>query len=312
MPAPGATTIGRSYRRVVRGRAFLAMVVANIMLAFGPLLVRLADVSPIGSGFWRLAFAAPMLLLLCRFTGQPILRVPRRTLIALISGGIFFAADLATWHSGIVRTKLANATLFGNIAVFTFSAYGLIVARRLPDRGQAAAIILAAVGTMLLLGRSYQLSARFLQGDLLCIAAGLCYTVYLINVGQARSSLQPLPTLAIITVAGVLPMLLLALAFDETVWPHFWWPLILLALGSQVIGQGLLVYAVGLLSPIIVGLGFLIQPLVSAIIGIFIYGERLAVADISGGVAIATALVLVRRSDTSLPAKPVAGDRVRD
>ena len=112
------------------GRAFLAMVAANIILAFGPLLVRLADVSPLGSGFWRLALAAPVLVLLCRITRQPLLRVPRGTLIALVLGGIFFAADLATWHSGIVRTKLANATLFGNIATFTFSAYGLIVARR--------------------------------------------------------------------------------------------------------------------------------------------------------------------------------------
>jgi drug/metabolite transporter (DMT)-like permease len=291
---------------VTRGRAFAAMVVANILLAFGPLLVRMADVSPIGSGFWRLALAAPMLLILCRVAGQPIPRMPRGILIALLVGGCFFAADLATWHSGIIRTKLANATLFGNIATFTFSAYGLILARRLPNRGQTGALILAGIGTALLLGRSYELSARFLHGDLLCIAAGLLYTGYLINVGRARNILQPLPALAIVTLAGVLPMLLLALAMGETVWPHNWWPLILLALGSQVIGQGLLVYAVGLLPPIVVGLGFLIQPLVAAIIGILIYAERLAPADIAGAIAIAAALILVRKADSPPLAKPAA------
>jgi drug/metabolite transporter (DMT)-like permease len=298
-----------SQSQTVGGRAFLAMVVANIVLAFGPLLVRMADISPVGSGFWRLALAAPVLLLLCKFAGQPITRMPRGTFVALILGGIFFAADLAAWHSGIVRTKLANATLFGNIAVFTFSAYGLIIARRLPNRGQAAAILLAAIGTMLLLGRSYELSPRLLHGDLFCIVAGLCYTIYLIAIGKARNILQPLPTLAIVTAAGAVPMLVLAFALGETVWPHAWWPLILLALGSQVVGQGLLVYAVGLLSPMAVGLGFLIQPLVAAILGMVLYREQMGIADIAGGVAIAVALVLVRKGDSPAPAKPVARDR---
>jgi drug/metabolite transporter (DMT)-like permease len=290
----------------------MAMVVANVVLAFGPSLVRMADISPTGSGFWRLVLAAPVLLLLCKLAGQPVRRMPRNTLIALVIGGIFFAADLAAWHSGIVRTKLANATLFGNIAVFTFSAYGLVLARRLPNRGQATALALAAIGTILLLGRSYEQSSRFLQGDMFCIAAGLFYTVYLIGVGQARSILQPLPTLAVATVAGVVPMLALAFALGESVWPHVWWPLILLALGSQVIGQGLLVYAVGPLSPMVIGLGFLIQPLVAATLGVMLYGERLTIADMSGGMAIAAALVLVRKGDSSPPAKPVAGDRTPD
>jgi len=299
-------------RQTVRARAFVAMVAANLALAFGPLLVRLADVSPIGSGFWRLALAVPVLVLLCRFSGEPIRPMPRATLIALILGGMFFAADLATWHSGIVRTKLANATLFGNIAVFTFSAYGLIRARHRPDRSQTVALVLATFGTMLLVGRSYELSPRFLHGDLLCIFAGLCYTVYLINIGQARNILQPLPALTIVTAAGALPMLALAFALGGTVWPHVWWPLILLALGSQVIGQGLLVYAMGVLPPIVIGLGFLIQPLAAAALGILIYDERLAIADIAGGIAIAVALVLARKGDSSSPAKPVAGHPAGD
>ncbi|RYY11057.1 MAG: EamA family transporter, partial [Alphaproteobacteria bacterium] len=37
------------------------MVVANIALAFGPWLVRLADTGPVASGFWRIALAAPIL-----------------------------------------------------------------------------------------------------------------------------------------------------------------------------------------------------------------------------------------------------------
>ena len=56
-------------------------------------------------------------------------------------GGLFFAADLAAWHEGILSTKLANATLFGNFASFLFAIYGFILLRRLPrpDAGSGAA-----------------------------------------------------------------------------------------------------------------------------------------------------------------------------
>lgn len=299
--APAAAALHR------RSRAFAAMILSNICLAVGPLMVRLADVSPVGSGFWRLALAAPILILLCRFARQPIPRMSRGMLIALLLGGIFFAADLAAWHSGILQTKLANATLFGNIATFTFSAYGMIMARRLPGRWQAIAMLLAAVGTMLLLGRSYELSPRYLHGDLLCIVAGLFYTGYLIVIGKARSSLQPLPTLAITTLAGIGPMLLIALATGQSIWPQDWWPLVLLALGSQVIGQGLLVYAVGALPPLVIGLGLLIQPLMAAVIGATFYDERLAAPDIIGGLVIAAALVLVRREPAPLAKQQPSG-----
>ena len=51
------------------------------------------------------------------------------------------------------------------------------------------------------------------------------------------------------------------------------------AVGSQVIGQGLLVYAIGALPPLVVGLALLTQPAISALIGWFAYGERLSPLD---------------------------------
>ena len=215
------------------------------MLAFGPWLVRLADVGPLASGFWRLGLAAPILLLLTRVARQPIPRMPRAMWTGLGVGGLFFAADLGAWHTGILHTKLANATLFGNSASFFFAAYGFIVARRLPGRNQAAALVLAVVGVALLLGRSYELSRQNLLGDLLCLLAGLFYTGYLIAIDRARGALQPWPALAISTCAGLAPLLAFAMLSGDPVLPHHWTPLILLAIGSQVIGQGLMVYAIG-------------------------------------------------------------------
>jgi drug/metabolite transporter (DMT)-like permease len=288
--------------------AFLAMLLANVALAFGPTLVRMAQVSPIGSGFWRLALAAPVLLLLTVGTRQPIPRMPRKLWAWLLVGGIFFAADLAAWHIGIVRTKLANAALFANLTTFTFAAYGLIIARSLPTRSQVVALVLAAIGTIVLIGRSYELSPQYLIGDLLCITAGLFYTGYLIAIEKVRGVLAPLPALAISTLTGLVPLWLFAWGAGQEIWPRSWGPLVLLALGSQVIGQGLLVYAVGRLPPLVVGMGFLIQPLMGAVLGSTLYGEQLGPADMIGGMAVAAALVLARRGS----AAPLANRSARD
>jgi drug/metabolite transporter (DMT)-like permease len=61
-----------------------------------------------------------------------------------------------------------------------------------------------------------------------------------------------------------------------------------------VIGQGLLVYAIGALPPLVVGLTLLTQPAISALVGWLAYGETLSPIDWIGAAAIAAALVLVR------------------
>src|SRR3546814_1644739 len=88
----------------------ISLLGGNMVLAVGAPLVRLADTGPIATGFWRMAIALPFLALLgWREMGG---RMPPRAAIGVaMATGLFFALDLAAWHMGIVRTKVANATL---------------------------------------------------------------------------------------------------------------------------------------------------------------------------------------------------------
>ena len=283
--------------------AFAALVVANVALAFGPWFVRLADTGPVASGFWRIALAAPLLVALAYASGARPVRLPPKLWWALVAGGVCFAADLASWHLGILRTTLANATLFGNSATLIFPIYGFLVARAWPTRAQGLALGLATVGAVLLMGRSYQLDPRNLTGDLLCLLAGVLYTVYFICMARARDTMAPLPALALSTLASVGPLLLFAWVLGERIWPGDWTPLLGLALASQVFGQGLMIYALGKLSPLVVGIALLIQPVVAGAVGWIVYDERLGAPDLLGIALVAAALVLVRRG----PAVAAAG-----
>ncbi|MDB5691221.1 MAG: family transporter [Alphaproteobacteria bacterium] len=281
--------------------AFPALIAGNLVLALGPWMVRLADVGPVASGFWRMGLAVPLLLLLARHQAGPKL-APSRGLVVLLSlAGLFFAADLAAWHVGIRMTKLANASLFGNSSSILLVIYGFLRLKRLPRPVQAAALACAAIGAALLLGSSWEMSPEHFTGDLFTMLAGLFYTFYLIVVDRARRVMKPMPVLAIATTAGALPLLLFALLVGDQVAPHDWAPLVALAFGSQVIGQGLLVYAVGYLSPVVVGLGLLAQPAAGAVIGRLVYGETMSLADWAGAILIGGALILIRLPERTPP-----------
>ena len=288
--------------------AFIALLVGNLALACGPFLVRNSGVGPVAAGFWRLALALPFLWAIAAMFRQPV-HWPKRSLtLAVALAAMFFAADLAAWHAGILLTKLGNATLFGNISSFFFAAWGLWLVRKWPSTLQSAGLGLAALGCGLLMWGSAELSAANLRGDLLAVLAGLLYTFYLILVERTRGQLQPLPLLFLASLFGAIALLPVSLAMGERIFPDDWTGLIALAVCSQLIGQGLLVYALGHVPPLVVGIAMLTQPALSALLGWIYYGETLSVRDWLGAAMIVAALILVKLKPKGEPAlhEPVA------
>ena len=281
-------------RQRYQSLAFIALLVGNLALACGPFLVRNSGVGPVAAGFWRLAIAVPFLWAIAWMFRQPA-HMPRKPIaIAIGVAALFFAADLAAWHAGILMTKLGNATLFGNISSFFFAAWGLWLVRKWPTGIQAAALSLAALGCGLLMWGSAELSSANLRGDLLAALAGLLYTGYLILVERTRGELQPLPLLFLASLIGAAFLLPAAIIAGERIVPDDWTGLVALALCSQLVGQGLLVYALGHVPPLIVGIAMLTQPALSALLGWVYYGEMLTGRDWLGAAMIVMALIMVR------------------
>jgi len=278
-------------------RHLLALLGGNVMLALGPWSVRLADSGPVAAGFWRLALAVPFLALLARTSRQALVGLPGGVMLAVAGAGIFFALDLASWHIGIGATRLANATLFGNSGSILLMAWGLIAVRRLPSRGETLAVIAAVGGAVMLMGRSLEIDARSFHGDLLCLLAGLFYTVYIVLLQRARTRLGNWSLLFWASLFGAPLLLAVAVMLGEPVWPRNWWPLIALMLGSQVVGQGLLVYSLRHFSPLLIGLSLLTQPAVAVLAGWFAFGEVLSPWDGIGMTLVCVALVLAKAVD---------------
>ena len=279
---------------IVTGRwAFAALLGGNMALSIGAMLVRLADTGPTASAFWRMTLAAPVLLFLAwRETGGRM--PPRPAMLVAAAAGIFFALDLATWHIGILQTKVANATLFGNCASLLLVIWGIFLSRTLPRGWQALAILLAFAGSALLMGQSYELSPDYLVGDLLSLLAGVLYTGYVILMQRVRGTIGAWSALAIASLVCPPILLSTALAMNEVIMPHNWTPLLLLALTSQIVGQGLMIWSLPRFSPLVIGLTLLVQPAIAALAGWIMFNELLGPVDLFGGLLVGAALVLIR------------------
>lgn len=275
----------------------VGLLLANLALAFGPFLVRLADTGPVAAGFWRLALALPLLALLCLREAPAQRRLGGITLALVIGAGLFFGLDIASWHIGIEATRLGNAALFGNAGSVILMAWGLIAAGRPPRALELAAIVAALGGAALLLGGSLEISQGNFTGDLLCILAGLFYAFYILMLRPARARLGQFTLLTCATAAGMPILLGIALMRGETIMPTDWTPLIVLALGSQVFGQGLLIYSLRHFPPLVIGLALLTQPAISAALGWMAFHETLGAGDIGGMLLLAGALVIARVAD---------------
>ena len=292
--ADATTTNSDSRRTWPRWLLMLALLGGNVALALGPWFVRLADTGPVSSGFWRLALALPFVFWLAQAQGERPLAVGRRALVLLAFAGIAFALDLASWHVGIGLTRMGNATLFGNSGSLILMAWTFVALRRLPRSGEAGAIILALGGAAILLGRSLEISPDTLLGDLFCLLAGALYAVYLIVLQRQRGALGSWTILFWSSLAGAPLLLVLALGVGEQVWPQNWWPLVTLAVLGQLVGQGLLVFALRHFSAVVIGLALLTQPAVGALAGWLVFDETMTWLDLLGMAMLGGALVLAR------------------
>ncbi|MET4132793.1 MAG: EamA family transporter [Alphaproteobacteria bacterium HGW-Alphaproteobacteria-7] len=271
-----------------------ALLGGNIALALGPWFVREADTGPVSAGFWRLFLALPFLVVLARANGQRLGGMGAKTLALVALGAVTFALDLASWHIGIGMTRLGNATLFGNAGSIVLLFWGFIAARMLPKGLEWLAIVFALAGAAILMGRSLEISTATLVGDLFCLAAGLLYAVYLLTLQRARGVFGSWSLLVWVCIFGSPVLLAIALLLGEPVWPTDWTPVVGLFIVSQLLGQGLMVYALRYFPPLVIGLALLTQPAVASLYGWLAFGEVLSVADIVGMVLVGAALAVSR------------------
>jgi drug/metabolite transporter (DMT)-like permease len=300
----------------VRLRAgLLALFVGAFCIASSAIWVRLSELGPVATAFWRVALALPLLWAWAARVSLPgHLEAGRRFGWPLAAAGVCFAGDLALWHGSIVLTSVANATLLANFApVFVTLAVWLLSGRR-PHARFLLALAVALAGTIVLVGSSIGTvssapsSGRApategtlrLIGDALGIGTAMFYAAYQLFVARVRSAVSTASVMAWSSLACAAVLLPVAVASGETLLPatlYGWTILAGLALASHVAGQSLIAHAIAHLTPTLASVGLLLQPVVAAVFAWQVLGEPVGALQVAGGTIVLAGIWLAIRAE---------------
>jgi len=283
--------------------AFVALLTGAVGIAFAPIFVRLSEVGPGATAFYRVLFALPVLWL-WRLRERACPGAPRRPSVAaeyrqLAVAGLLFAGDLALWHWSIKLTSVANATLFANFAPIFVTLGARILFSEKITASFLVGMALALAGAALVVGNGLRLTAGHLPGDLAGLATALFYGGYMLGVKSLRRSFSTATIMAWSGLAACPALFLVALASGERLAPAHatgWSVLLALALVSQVGGQSLIAYAFAHLPASFSSLGLLLQPAVAAFLAWGILGEPLGLLQCFGGTVVLCGIAIAGRA----------------
>lgn len=265
-----------------------AMLIAGaIAIGFAPIGLRLSAFEPQATGFWRFAFALPLIALVIKAQGG---RIGRPSPMALLAG-TFFGLDIAFWHASLVMTSVANATFLVNLGNAAVGLVAWVVLRERPARIWLVALAMALTGAFMLSRGAANAGGAALSGDLLAMVAAVMVGLYLFFAKLARRESGAMPVLFWSTATTLAVSAIACGVRGETLIPPdvswFTWPLAL-AIVAHVIGQGLIIAGVGATPAALAGLLLLIQPVAAALAAWPLFGEALTTMQLAG-----CALVLV-------------------
>lgn len=281
--------------------ALIALIGSAVVLGFAPILVRLTETGPAAAGFWRFAFALPLLLALTarpRFLAGGGEGVGRPTKWMLIAA-VFFVMDLSFWHYGIVMTSVANATVLCNLTPVVVTLFGWIVFKETPKRLFMLALGLAMGGAFAMAaGADGRQGSNPPLGDLFSVSVALWYAGYFLAVKIARATHSALRITFWATLVGAPLLLGVALALGESVIPAGpgGWAACAAMGVMHVAGQGGVAWALGRLPTALTSVVILVQPVVAALLGWLVFAETMTPIQMLGGVGVLVAVVLAQWS----------------
>ncbi len=300
---------------------YLVLVVGVLIASTASIMITGAlalGLSPLTIAAGRVVLASLILTPLAWGRAGPALRqVTRRDLWLALAAGACLAAHFATWISSLAYTSVASSTaLVTTNPVFVALATWLIYRERL-SLGTWVGVLLTVGGSLLIaLSDSNGSSGATapLLGDGLALLGALAVSGYFLLGRQLRTRLALLPYIWLVYTATAIGLLgVMALAGQSLLGlPPMGYILILgLALGPQLLGHTAFNWAIKYLSPTLVTVAILGEPLGSTALALAIFHQPLQPLQLIGGAVllggIAVATLAERQAAAPTPPLEVRG-----
>jgi drug/metabolite transporter (DMT)-like permease len=265
----------------------LSLAIGILCISFSPILVKLADASPIVSAFYRMLLAWLILAPYCLLKVK--LKLSLKDLLPALIGGVVFAGDIAVWNMSLMTTSATISTLVANLAPVWVGLMSYLLFKRKSGLLFWAGTLIAIAGMVVLVGFTNILHLQINLGLILAFVASLLYAIYILIT---KDILQRIDTLTFMfwSMLASCVFLLIICGFQHANLLHYvastWYYFIAMGLICQLIGWITINYAIMHLAATKVAITLLLQTVIAGFLATMLLNEKLAIKEIAGSVIV--------------------------
>lgn len=175
------------------------------LISFSSVFVKLVQIGPTATMFYRLLFGGSALLLVAVIQRNSLWVGWRPALLAFAAGAVF-SLDLFFWHRAIEYVGPGLATILANFQVFSLAIIGILFLKERPGRQFLFSIPLAVGGLLLIVGWRFELlPALYRLGIVYGLLTAACYTAVTLILHKSRridNKLSPVANMALVCLFG--------------------------------------------------------------------------------------------------------------
>ena len=217
---------------------------------------------------------------------QELFLVNRKNLLLSVLSGIFLAFHFTLWFESLRHTSVASSTTIVCTEVIWVSlGYALFLKGKMSLRA-ILAIAVTLIGSALIAFSDSSANGAHLYGDILSLLAAIAVAVYVLIGRVVRETLSTTVYTYIVYSSCAAMLLLLCFLQGSSLFGYGASGIIvclLLAVFSTILGHSIFSWCLKYFSPSFVSASKLCEPVVAAILAVFLFGETPAALQLAGG-----------------------------
>lgn len=276
----------------------LLIVCGAFLISFSAVWVKIANVPPMVSAFYRVFFGFLFLITAAAWRGD--LKKPSHHVIKWVAlCGLLFGLDLIFWHASIGYIGPGLATIIGNFQVFLLAAIGYWVYGEQLRLRFLIALPLAVGGLFLVIEIPHLLIwTNTTTGVIFGLLTAICYSGFLLSLKKIQSEDQQQSFFYSLMAVSLASSFFLGTAITTTstsfAIPSIVSLLALLGLGlfSQTVGWTLIAFAMPKIRTSLTGFILLLQPALAFIWDVVLFDRSTTFTNWIGVILLLSAMYM--------------------
>ncbi len=276
------------------------IIIAMAAVSTAAILIKLSDSHPLSIAAWRLLIADLILLpFFIWYFRKERNTIGRKQFFELGLVGFALAVHFAMWIWSFQMTKVSSSVVLVTTHPLFVAAISVGLFKEKLNKMAVGGMVLALFGSFLLILGDLTISFETLIGNLLALGGAVMAGIYILAGSRYRKKIS-LPSYAFIVYLWAALFLLIAILIGGIDFlveaPREYLIFLALAIGPMLAGHTLYNWALKYISPTLVSVSLLGEPIGSTLLAILILSETPGVGAMIGGPVVLIGIYLVARN----------------